>query len=170
MDARRMNASALWLRFSQSLASRRQRPSQPMVRSTIPFGQHEEAFGLIATADDLSGEERHGVRQTVMKHRPGIGAVGKQLLEERELSEQGGQNHDAAVAILNIGGGHQRVQQQTQRIDQNVPLLALDQFAAIKPVRIDARPPFSALLTLWLSMMQAVRSEEHTSELQSHSD
>ena len=121
-----------------------------------PFGQNEEAFGLIATADDLSGEERHGVRQTVMKHRPGIGAVGKQLLEERELSEQGGQNHDAAVTILNIGGGHQRVQQQTQRIDQNVPLLALDQFAAIKPVRIDARPPFSALLTLWLSMMQAV--------------
>ena len=35
MDARRMNASALWLRFSQSFASRRQRPSQPMVRSTI---------------------------------------------------------------------------------------------------------------------------------------
>src|ERR1700687_2852765 len=62
-----------------------------------PFGQYEEAFGLIATADDLSGEVRHGVRQTVMKHRPGIGAVGKQLLEERELSEQGGQNHDAAV-------------------------------------------------------------------------
>jgi hypothetical protein len=35
MDARRMNASALWLRFSQSLANRRQRPNQPMVRSTI---------------------------------------------------------------------------------------------------------------------------------------
>ena len=35
MDARRMNASALWLRFSQSFASRRQRPNQPMVRSTI---------------------------------------------------------------------------------------------------------------------------------------
>ncbi len=35
MDARRRKARALWLRFSQSLASRRHRPSQPMVRSTI---------------------------------------------------------------------------------------------------------------------------------------
>jgi hypothetical protein len=40
------------------------------------------------------------------------------------------------------------VQQQTQRIDQNMPLFALDQFARIEPVRIDVRPPFSALLTL----------------------
>jgi hypothetical protein len=50
---------------------------------------------------------------------PGIGTVGKQLLEKRELSEQGGQQHDAAVAILNIGGRDQCVQQQTQRIDEN---------------------------------------------------
>jgi len=35
MEARRRKASALWLRFSQSFARRRQRPSQPMVRSTI---------------------------------------------------------------------------------------------------------------------------------------
>jgi transposase len=35
MDASRRKARALWLRFSQSLASRRHRPSQPMVRSTI---------------------------------------------------------------------------------------------------------------------------------------
>jgi hypothetical protein len=35
IEARRKNASALRLRFSQSLASRRQRLSQAMVRSTI---------------------------------------------------------------------------------------------------------------------------------------
>ena len=40
------------------------------------------------------------------------------------------------------------VQQQTQRIDENMPLLALDQLARIKPVWIDAGPPFSALFTL----------------------
>jgi len=40
------------------------------------------------------------------------------------------------------------VQQQTECIDQNMPLLALDQLARIKPVRIDAAPPFSALFTL----------------------
>ena len=48
------------------------------------------------------------------------------------------------------------VEQQTERIDENMPLLALDQLARIEPVRIDAGPPFSALFTLWLSMMQAV--------------
>ena len=41
-----------------------------------------------------------------------------------------------------------RVQQQTLRIDEDVPLLALDQLARVKAVRIDAGPPFSALLTL----------------------
>ena len=35
-----------------------------------------------------------------------------------------------------------RVQQQALRIDENMPLLALDQLARIKAVRIDARPPF----------------------------
>ena len=48
------------------------------------------------------------------------------------------------------------VQQQTQRIDENMPLLALDQLARIEAGRIDAGPPFSALFTLWLSMIQAV--------------
>ena len=132
------------------------------------FGQHDEAFGLIAAADDFGDEARHDVSQTVVEHRPAIGAVGEQLLEKRELSEQGGQQHEAAVAILNIGGRDQRVQQQTQRIDENVALLAFDQLAAIprvgpmarprtgSPMRIDARPPFSALFTLWLSTIQAV--------------
>jgi hypothetical protein len=49
-------------------------------------------------------------------------------------------------------------------VDKNVPLLALDLsatsslslLARIVPVRINARPPFSALFTLWLSMMAAV--------------
>jgi len=35
-------------------------------------------------------------------------------------------------------------------------LLALDLFARIIAMRIDADPPFSALFTLWLSMMAAV--------------
>ncbi len=120
------------------------------------LGQNDETFGLTTAADDFGYQARHGVRQTIMEHRPGIGAVGKQLFEKRELPEQRRQDDEAAIAILNIGGGDQRMQQQPQRIDENVALLALDQLAAIKPVRINAAPPFSALFTLWLSMMQAV--------------
>lgn len=85
-----------------------------------------------------------------------IGAVGKQLLEEWKLTEQRRQQQDAAIAILNAGGMYDGVQQQAQRINQNMPLLALDQLARIEAVRIDARPPFSPLLTLWLSIMPAV--------------
>lgn len=120
------------------------------------FGQNDEALGPIRTADDFDCEVRRNVCQAVKEHRTCIAAVGKQLLEERELSEQRGQDHDAAVAILDISGRHQRVQQQTQRIDQNVPLLTFDQLSGIEAMGIDSGPPFSALFTLWLSMMQAV--------------
>ena len=91
-----------------------------------------------------------------MERRAGVGAVGKQLLEKRELSEQCGQEHQPAIAILNIGWRYQRMQQQTQRIDENVALLAFDQLGCIEPMWIDADPPFSALFTLWLSTIQAV--------------
>ena len=120
------------------------------------FGQNDEALGPIGTTDDFSDQVRHDVREAVMKHRPRVGAVSKQLLEEWELSEQCGQKHQATVAILNIGWRHQRMQQQTQRIDENVALLAFDQLAGIESMSIDAGPPFSALFTLWLSTMQAV--------------
>jgi hypothetical protein len=43
------------------------------------------------------------------------------------------------------------MEQQTQRIYQNMALLAFDLFACIIAMRIDAGPPFSALFTLWLS-------------------
>jgi hypothetical protein len=84
----------------------------------------------------------------VAKNRPLIGAVGKQLLEKRKPIAQRLQQCDAAIAILNAGGMNVGVQQQTQRIDENMPLLALDQLARIEPVRIDPGPPFSALFTL----------------------
>ncbi len=91
-----------------------------------------------------------------MKDRPVIGAVGEQLPEEREQAEQRRQKHNPAVAILDVGGGDETVEQQTLGVDQDVALLALDQLARIEAVRVDARPPFSALFTLWLSMMQAL--------------
>ena len=69
---------------------------------------------------------------------------------------QGRKQHNATVAILDIGGMNDSVEQQTQRIYENMALLALDLLARIVAMRIDAGPPFSALFTLWLSMMAAV--------------
>ena len=53
-----------------------------------------------------------------------------------------------SVANSLVGGGDDAVQQQALRIDQNMPLLALDQLAGIEAVAVDASPPFSALFTL----------------------
>ena len=54
------------------------------------------------------------------------------------------------------GGSHQRMQQQTGRVDRDMAFLALDQLARIKAVWVDATAPFSAFFTLWLSITQAV--------------
>ena len=92
-----------------------------------------------------------------------IAAVGKQLLQERRLHpEQSGKKQDTAVAILDIGGVNDGVEQQTQRIYKKVALLAFDPLARIIAMRIDTGPPFSALLTLWLSMMAAVGLASHS--------
>ena len=48
---------------------------------------------------------------------------------------------DATVTVLNVSGSHQCVQQQPQRVDEDVALLALDQLARIKSMWIDEIPP-----------------------------
>jgi hypothetical protein len=48
------------------------------------------------------------------------------------------------------------VHQKALRIDEDVALLALDLLAGVVARRVDRRPPFSALFTLWLSIIAAV--------------
>ena len=120
------------------------------------FGFDDKAFGTIRAFDNLDHQAAHRFVGAVPEDRSGIGAVGEQFAQERELSEQGGQQQDTAVAVLNVGGSHPRVQHQAQRVDQDVTLLTLGQLAGIKAVWVDTRPPFSALFTLWLSITQAV--------------
>src|SRR4029077_13676097 len=115
-------------------------------------GEHHKSFGLIGALDDGSFERRQDSRERLMEFRSLIAAVGKQLLQERIHPEQSGKKQDTAVAILDIGGGNDGVGQQTQCIYKKVALLAFDLLARIKAMRIDTGPPFSALLTLWLSM------------------
>ena len=99
---------------------------------------------------------RRDFRERSVKVRPLIGSVGKQLLQERMHPEQGRKKHDAPVAILDVGWMNDGVEQQPHCIYENMALLALDLLARIITMRIDAGPPFSALFTLWLSMMAAL--------------
>ena len=154
---KRRNMRAVKLRFSQSLASFRQRLSQAMVRSTIQrLGKCDEALRLIGSLDDLDLDPRQGFADRSGEDRPLIGAVGEQFFEIGEPAKQRRKQQSAAVAILDIGGMNDGLHQQPLGVDEKMALLALDLFSGIEPVRIDRGPPFSALFTLWLSMMAAV--------------
>jgi hypothetical protein len=142
MEASFKKARPLQLRFSPSLARRRQRLSQAIVRSTI------QRLGSCTKPDARSDRLMISVGEPVGKNRTLIGAVGKQLLKEWKPAKQRGEQQQAAIAVLNVGGMDDGVQQQTECIDQNMPPLALDQLAGIEAMWIDASPPFSALFTL----------------------
>ena len=116
----------------------------------------DEAFGAAAAFDGFNFQVGHDSGDATLKDRAVISAVREQHPQERELSKQGGDQQQAAVAVLNVSGGHQRVQQETEFVDENMALFALDQLACIEAMRVDDRAPFSALFTLWLSRMQAV--------------
>ena len=120
------------------------------------LGFDDEALGLLAFLDDLHCQARHRRSGAGMEDRSRIGGIGEQLAQEGELPEQGAQEQHTTVAVLNIGAGDQRVQHETKRVDKKVALLTLDQLAAIEARRVDAEAPFSELLTLWLSITQAV--------------
>ena len=88
--------------------------------------------------------------------RPLISAVCKYALDEREQLAHGLQDQKAAIAVLYVGWVNNQVEHQAERIDNNVTLLAFDFLARVIARRVDFGPPFSAPLTLWLSMMAAV--------------
>jgi hypothetical protein len=152
IEARRRHVSALWLRFSNPCKAAAAIEPGDGAFDDPAFGFNDEAFGAISPFDDLDHQAADRAGNAILERSPRIGAVGEQLAQERELFEQGGQQQDTAVAILDIGGRHQQVQHQAQRVDEEMTLLALDQLAGIEAMPIDGRAPFSALLTLWLSM------------------
>ena len=115
-----------------------------------------KSFGLTRALDDLRLERRQDVGKRLLELPPLIAGIGEQRLQKGISAEQGRQQQDATIAILNVGGMNDGVQQQAQCIYQNVALLALDLLARVIARRIDAGPPFSALFTLWLSMMATV--------------
>ena len=81
-----------------------------------------------------------------------IAAIGVEFHQERIQAEHGRHHERAAVAILNVSSMNDGMDQQALRIDENVPLLAIDLLSRVVARRINRSPPFSALLTLWLSI------------------
>lgn len=82
------------------------------------------------------------------KLRSLIASIGEEFAQERIQTEQGRENQDPTVAILNVGGMNHRMKQEAYGVDEDVTLLAFDLLARIVAARVDAAPPFSAPLTL----------------------
>ena len=104
MEASLTKVSAIRVRFSKSLASLRQRPSQAKVRSTTHrFGRILKALGLIGPLDDLHLQLRQYFRDGLLESRPLIAPIGEQLFQEWEQPKQRGKQQDPTIAVLNIG-------------------------------------------------------------------
>jgi hypothetical protein len=71
-------------------------------------------------------------------------------------AEQGGHEQDATIAVLNVRCLDDGMKQQAWGVDPDMTLLASDLLAAVIARRVNAAPPFSALLRLWLSMIAAL--------------
>ena len=86
-----------------------------------------------------------------------ISGVCENTFDERKHAARAAIEHEPrAVAILDIGGVDDDVQEEAERIDENVPLAPFDLLARVIARRIDRRPPFCAPLALWASMIAAV--------------
>ena len=119
------------------------------------FGQYYE-LPSIGALDDLDVDLPADEFQSPLKFRPLIAAVGVEFEQKRIGSEQRTHQQHAAIAVLHIGSMDNGLEQQSLGVYQDVAFLALDLLAGIKTMPVDRTPPFSALLTLWLSMMAAV--------------
>ena len=153
---RRRKARALRDKFSRFFGepAATAEPSESALHDPA-LGQRLEARGLAALDDLQPPATCSGHRG---RCRPAlIGAIGKDDLDERKQPSRRAQERNRSIPVLNIGRMDHGHQKKGQCVDKNVPLLTLDFLARVVTARINVRPPFSALFTLWLSRIAAVR-------------
>ena len=72
-----------------------------------------------------------------------IAGIGEDALDEGEEAAGASiENQSRPVAVLNVGGMDDDVQQQAERIDQDMALAPGDLLARIKPLRVKRGAPF----------------------------
>ena len=121
-----------------------------------PASRQRDEFAGIRASDDLDVDLPADTPQGLLKFRPLVAAVDVELQQEWEQAEQRAHQQHATVAILYVSGMDDGAQQQTFRVYQEVAFLTPDLLPCVIAARIDRAPPFSALFTLWLSMIAAV--------------
>lgn len=118
------------------------------------LGQDDEAV-KIGALDDLEFPGAglgHGIGRPLAL----VAAVGEDPLDEGEQAARSAQQRDRTVAILDICGMDEDVQQKTKRVDEDVALAARRLLARVVARRVERGPPFKAPRAVWLSMIAAV--------------
>ena len=138
------------------MARRRHRLIQAMVPFDDPApGDDLEALGLGGAFDqfDPPGGIGHGPAQLFAA----VGAVGEDRLQEgKEAARLAVQDQKSAISVLQVGRVDGDCEDQAEGVDEEMALLAFDLLARVIARRVDARPPFSAPFTLWLSITPAL--------------
>ena len=106
------------------------------------LGQDDEAMAF-AAFDDLQlpgaalGNRSGGLRSL-------IAGIGEDALNERKQTPGALIKHQSrTVAILHVGGVDNDIQEQAERVDENMPLAARNLLAASKPCGSSPAPPFA---------------------------
>ena len=119
------------------------------------FGENDESMQFVALddLDDPAPARSDGMSQL----RPLIVGIGEDPFDEGEEAARAPiEDQPSAIAILHIGRVDDDVQQEAERVDENMPLATLDLLARVIARRIERRPPFCAPLALWASMIATV--------------
>ena len=72
-----------------------------------------------------------------------VAGIGEDTLDEGEESARAPiEDEPRTIAILHVGGVDDDVQQEAERVDEDVPLAARDLLARIVALRVKRRAPF----------------------------
>ena len=115
------------------------------------LGQHFKPLGAVAAANDHqcpSSELLDPLFQL-----PGVGGVDPQCFQSRALETDLLNQPTRPIAILDVGAVHHDANGQSQGIDDK---MAFASFNLLASVETALRPPFSPVLTDWLSMIAAL--------------
>lgn len=112
-------------------------------------GQHDEPMQL-ATLDNLNDPSER--TSSPFDEYPGIASIDPDPLQPPKSIAQFLHDKPASITILNVGRVHHHDQDQPQGINEQVSLTPRNLLSSV----ITAAPPFSAVLTLWLSRIPAL--------------
>ena len=112
--------------------------------------EEDEALGAGEAPDHDQGQpEQEAGKQG---REPVVSAIGEHDLKPRVEPLQPAQQVAGTIGVLDVGGMDDNAEQQAGGVDPNMPFAALDLLRRIPT----ARPPFSVVFTLWVSITAAL--------------